>query len=85
MWTSDSASVFGYVKRVSKDYDRVVDSELHGPLAPYFYGDLTTSDVQNGAHSTPDPFGFIFAGKYELDTNITDLACEIAQGTSEKS
>jgi hypothetical protein len=80
MWTSDAGSVFGQIKSVSKEYDRVVDSELHGPLAPYFYGDLTTSEVQNGNHSTPDAFGFTYltqAGKYELrHVNVTDLACE---------
>lgn len=90
MWTSDSASVFGYVKSVSKDYDHIVDSELHGPLAPYFYGDLTTSEVQNGIHSSPDPFGFTYltsAGKYELrHVNVTDLACEkYGQGDKRKT
>lgn len=80
MWTSDSSSVFGYIKSVSGDYDQIVDSELHGPLAPYFYGDLSTVDVQNGSHSEPDIFGFTYltkAGKYELrHVNIIDLACE---------
>lgn len=80
MWTSDSANVFGYVKSVSANYDRIVDSDLHGPLAPYFYGDITTADVQNGNHSTPDTFGFTYltsAGKYELrHVNVIDLACE---------
>ena len=80
MWTSDSRAVFGYVKSVSKDYDLIVDSDLHGPLAPYFYGDISTSDVQNGIHSTPDQFGFTYltkAGKYELrHVNVIDLACE---------
>lgn len=80
MWTSDAGAVFGQIKSVSKDYDRIVDSELHGPLAPYFYDDLTTSEVQNGDHSSPDAFGFTYltkAGKYELrHVNVTDLACE---------
>ncbi len=80
MWTSDAGAVFSQIKSVSKDYDHIVDSELHGPLAPYFYGDLTTSEVQNGSHSTPDAFGFTYltqAGKYELrHVNVTDLACE---------
>jgi len=80
MWTSDAGTVFGQIKAISKDYDHIIDSELHGPLAPYFYGDLTTSEVQNGNHSIPDPFGFTYlthAGKYELrHVNATDLACE---------
>jgi hypothetical protein len=80
MWTSDARSVFGYVTSVSKDYDHIVDSDLHGPLAPYFYGDITTSEVQGGSHSAPDDFGFTYltsAGKYELrHVNIRDLACE---------
>jgi hypothetical protein len=80
MWTSDAGAIFGYVKSVSPQYDHIIDTELHGPLAPYFYSDLTTAEVQNGAHSTPDPFGFTYltqAGKYELrHANIVDLACE---------
>lgn len=80
MWTADAGAIFSYVKSVSPRYDYIIDTELHGPLAPYFYGDLTTSEVQNGTHSTPDPFGFTYltsAGKYELrHASITDLACE---------
>ena len=80
MWTSDAGAIFSQIKAVSKDYDHIVDSELHGPLAPYFYGDLSTSEVQNGDHSSPDAFGFTYltqAGKYELrHVNVTDLACE---------
>lgn len=79
-WTSDAASVFGYVKSVSTNYDHIVDTELHGPLAPYFYGDITTADVQKGEYSKPDDIGFTYlinAGKYELrHINIKDLACE---------
>jgi|GEM_PF-1047582 hypothetical protein len=80
MWTSDARDVFGYVKSVSSDYDYIIDTELHGPLAPYFYGDLTTSEVQSGIRNAPDDFGFshlVQAGKYELrHANIKDLACE---------
>jgi len=79
-WTSDSSKIFGYVKSVSANYDRIVDTELHGPLAPYFYGDITTTDVQNGIYNKPDDIGFFYlikAGKYELrHINIFDLACE---------
>lgn len=80
MWTSDAQSVFSYVKSVSGNYDRIVDAELHGPLAPYFYGDITTSQIQSGTHSESDTFGFTYltkAGKYELrHVNVKDLACE---------
>lgn len=79
-WTSDAGVVFGYVKTVSANYDHIVDTELHGPIAPYFYGDITTSDVQKGEYSKPDDIGFTYlikAGKYELrHINIKDLACE---------
>lgn len=80
-WTSDSGKIFGYVKSISADYDRIVDTELHGPLAPYFYGDITTSEVHAGEYSKPDDIGFFYlikAGKYELrHINIFDLACEV--------
>lgn len=80
MWTSDAGSIFGYVTSVSSQYDRIVDAELHGPLAPYFYGDITTEEIQSGTYSPPDQFGFTYltkAGKYELrHVNIRDLACE---------
>ncbi|TXH00641.1 MAG: hypothetical protein E6P95_03260 [Candidatus Moraniibacteriota bacterium] len=80
-WTSDAGSIFGYVKSVSKSYDRIVDTELHGPLAPYFYGDITTDEVHEGGYSNPDALGFTYlikAGKYELNhINIKDLACEV--------
>lgn len=80
-WTSDAGPIFNYVKSVSGNYDRIVDTELHGPLAPYFYGDITTSDVHAGEYSKPDAIGFTYlikAGKYELNhINIKDLACEV--------
>lgn len=80
MWTSDARSVFGYVLSVSSQYDHIIDAELHGPLAPYFYGDITTAEIQAGTYSPPDQFGFTYltrAGKYELrHVNIRDLACE---------
>ena len=80
LWTSDSSAIFGYVKSVSANYEHIVDTELHGPLAPYFYGDITTKQMQEGQHSPPDDFGFTYittAGKYELrHVNIKDLACE---------
>lgn len=80
-WTSDAGSIFHYVKSVSNSYDRIVDTELHGPLAPYFYGDITTAEVHHGEYSKPDAIGFtylIMAGKYELNhINIKDLACEV--------
>lgn len=80
MWTSDAGSIFAYVKSVSPAYDHIVDAELHGPLAPYFYGDITTAEIQAGTYSPPDQFGFTYltkAGKYELrHVNIRDLACE---------
>lgn len=79
-WTSDAPSIFGYVKSISPNYDLIVDTELHGPLAPYFYGDISTSDVQNGKYSAPDAIGFTYlieAGKYQLrHINVKDLACE---------
>lgn len=79
-WTSDAPQIFNYIKSISKDYDRIVDTELHGPLAPYFYGDITTSDVQHGEYSKPDDIGFTYlikAGKYELKhIAVRDLACE---------
>lgn len=79
-WTSDAPQIFKYIKSISKDYDRIVDTELHGPLAPYFYGDISTEDVQKGEYSTPDAIGFTYlikAGKYELKhTAVKDLACE---------
>ena len=80
-WTSDAGPIFNYVKSVSDNYDRIVDTELHGPLAPYFYGDITTSEVHSGQYSKPDAIGFTYlikAGKYELNhINIKDLACEV--------
>jgi hypothetical protein len=80
-WTSDAGPIFNYVKSISGQYDRIVDTELHGPLAPYFYGDVTTAEVQNGERSKPDDIGFTYlvkAGKYELrHINIKDLACEV--------
>lgn len=86
-WTSDSSDVFGYVKSVSSQYDRIVDTTLHGPYAPYFYGDLTTGEVQTGDHSYPDAFDFVYlikAGKYELiHKEVGDLACE-KWGNSDK-
>ena len=85
-WTSDAQAVFTYVKSVSPQYDRIIDTTLHGPLAPYFYGDLTTNEVQQGIHSSPDGQGWSFlvqAGKYELiRRDIRDLACE-KWGTSD--
>lgn len=79
-WTSDAGSIFGYVKSVSANYDHIVDTELHGPLATYFYGDISTTDVQNGEYSPADKYGFTYlikAGKYELrHIFIKDLACE---------
>ena len=80
-WTSDAGPIFNYVKSISSDYDRIVDTELHGPLAPYFYGDVTTQEVHQGEYSKPDDIGFTYlikAGKYELNhINIKDLACEV--------
>jgi len=80
MWSSDAPAIFAYVKTVSPQYDRIVDTELHGPLAPYFYGDIKTEDVQSGAYSPPDALGFTYliqAGKYELKhIGLRDLACE---------
>lgn len=80
-WTSDAGPIFNYVKSISTNYDRIVDTELHGPLAPYFYGDITTSEVHSGEYSKPDAIGFTYlikAGKYELNhINIKDLACEV--------
>ena len=79
MWTSDSSEIFGEIKKISAKYDRIIDTSLHGPLAPYFYGDLTTSEVQVGEHSNPDDLGFTYlikAGKYELiHQSALDLAC----------
>lgn len=79
MWTSDAQAIFAEVKARSGSYDRIVDTALHGPLAPYFYGDLATSDVQQGTYSAPDDYGFSYlvrAGKYELiHQPILDLAC----------
>lgn len=79
-WTSDAGKIFKYVKSVSSNYDHIIDTELHGPLAPYFYGDVTTAEVQNGTYNNPDDIGFFYlikAGKYELrHVNIHDLACE---------
>ena len=79
-WTSDTSTVFSYVRSVSPKYERIIDTTLHGPLAPYFYGDLTTSEIQHGTHSEPDSAGWSFlaqAGKYELiRRDIRDLACE---------
>lgn len=80
-WTSDAGTVFNYVKSISAQYDRVVDTDLHGPLAPYFYGDITTAEIHAGSYSQPDDLGFYYlikAGKYELrQINIFDLACEV--------
>lgn len=80
-WTSDAGPIFNYVKNISKSYDRIVDTELHGPLAPYFYGDITTEEIHLGEYSKPDAIGFTYlikAGKYELNhINIKDLACEV--------
>lgn len=80
VWTSDSASIFNYVKSVSKDYDLIIDADLHGPLAPYFYGDLTTYEIQNSKHTPEDAMGWTFiesAGKYlARKGNIIDFACE---------
>ncbi len=80
MWTSDAEAIFSYVKTQSPNYDRIIDTDLHGPLAPYFYGDISTSDVQRGLYSDPDAIGFVYlirAGKYELiHRNPIDLACE---------
>ncbi len=80
-WTSDAGPIFNYVKSISGNYDRIVDTELHGPLAPYFYGDITTDQVHQGEYSPPDAIGFTYlikAGKYELNhINIKDLACEV--------
>lgn len=89
-WTSDARNTFMYVKSVSANYDRIVDTELHGPLAPYFYGDLTTAEVQNGTYNNPDDIGFFYlvkAGKYELrHVNIHDLACEVlSQGDTRRT
>lgn len=89
-WTSDAGPIFNYVKSVSADYDRIVDTELHGPLAPYFYGDITTAEVHNGTRSKPDDIGFTYlikAGKYELKhINIKDLACEVvSQGDTRRT
>lgn len=79
-WTSDSSIIFNYVKTVSSDYDRIIDTALHGPLAPYFFGDLTTTDIQQSLRSQPDALGFIVitkAGKYEYQNKeLGDLACE---------
>jgi hypothetical protein len=79
-WTSDAETVFTYVKSVAPQYDRIIDTTLHGPLAPYFYGAITTDEVQHGERSTPDEGGWSFlikAGKYELiRRDIRDLACE---------
>lgn len=79
-WTSDAETVFTYVKQKSPSYDRIVDTTLHGPLAPYFYGDITTRDIQQATHTVPDSAGWSFvekAGKYELlRRDIRDLACE---------
>jgi 4-amino-4-deoxy-L-arabinose transferase-like glycosyltransferase len=79
MWTSDASTIFTEVKARSKNYDRIIDTALHGPLAPYFYGDLTTTEIQAGTFSAPDAFGFSYlvrAGKYELiHQPILDLAC----------
>lgn len=80
-WTSDAGAVFNYVKGISHNYDRIIDTDLHGPLAPYFYGDITTEEVHQGEYSKPDDLGFFYlikAGKYELrQINIFDLACEV--------
>ncbi|GAB4027597.1 MAG: hypothetical protein Fur0011_5980 [Candidatus Microgenomates bacterium] len=89
-WTSDAGAIFNYVKSISNNYDRIVDTELHGPLAPYFYGDITTEEVHQGEYSEPDDLGFFYlikAGKYELrHINIFDLACEVfSNGDSRKT
>lgn len=80
MWTSDTQQVFSYIKSISKEYDLIIDTDLHGPLAPYIYGDITTSDIQNGSRSIPDDLGFInliSAGKYQRrGISVVDIACE---------
>jgi len=86
MWTSDTQEIYGYAVKHAGEYDRIVDSALHGPLAAAFYGGLTTEEIlESGKHSPPDPNGWTYlvsAGKFELrHVNVIDLACEqIMQG-----
>lgn len=81
MWTSDTEQIYSYAVKHMGEYDRIVDSALHGPLAGAFYGGITTRDIlETGKHSPPDENGWTYlvsAGKFELrHVNVIDLACE---------
>ncbi len=80
LWTSDTQAIYSYVVGRQNEYDRIIDTALHGPLAGAFYGGISTDDIQLGRHSEPNPEGWTYlvqAGKYELiHKELRDLACQ---------